>query len=122
MKPKQFAFYNRRYLADVPPELSGYADLERIDFYASFAQMRRAPRPPRGIPAVVLSKGKPWGAPPGVSRRFARFADRVWAKGQRRLGRLFAGSPHWTAKRSGHLIQVRQPGLVVRALRRVLRP
>jgi pimeloyl-ACP methyl ester carboxylesterase len=121
MKPRQFARYERRYLNDVPPTLAGYADLESIDFRRSFAQMRRAPRPRRALPAIVLSKTRPWGRPPGVSRGFAVFVDRVWENGQDHLARLFADDPHWVAKRSGHLIHSDQPGLVTRAIARVLR-
>ena len=121
MKPRQFAFYNRRYLIAASPALAGYDALETVDFYRSFAQVRRRPRPPRDVPMVVISKTKGFGAPEGVGESFADFVDRIWEQSQRYLGSLRPGIKRFIAERSGHYVQVEQPALVVKAIRRVLR-
>jgi pimeloyl-ACP methyl ester carboxylesterase len=120
MTKRDWRFFNRRYLVARSPELAGYADLETIAFRKSFAQMRKAPKPPRGIPLVVLSKRKRFGVPADAPRGFSRALERAWRAGQRYLATLAPKTPRIVAKRSGHNIHVDQPGLVVREVRRIL--
>jgi hypothetical protein len=93
------------------PEASQYEDLEAIDFYLSFAEMRGKPRPPHRMPIVVLSREWGFGAPPGVSWGFARLVNRVWKRAQAKLASLEPGVKHLTAFGSGHQINVRRPGV-----------
>jgi pimeloyl-ACP methyl ester carboxylesterase len=120
MRPRQFARYNRRYLQSPSPEVLGYSDLERIDFYRSFAEMRGDPRPPARLPMVVISKQRSFGVPSGVSRRFARMVDRVWRKAQTYLASLEPGIKRVIAVGSGHHVLVNRPGLVARMVRLVV--
>jgi pimeloyl-ACP methyl ester carboxylesterase len=108
--------YNARYLTAPPPALAGYADLETFDFIQSFNQMRRAPKPPRRIPLIVLSKGQPFGIPSGLGRA----VERAWSRGQRYLASLEPGTPHIVAAHSGHYVQVEEPKLVIDAISRVV--
>jgi hypothetical protein len=112
--------YNLYYLQSPSPEASQYEDLEAIDFYLSFAEMRRKPRPPHRMPIVVLSREWGFGAPPGVSRGFARLVNRIWKRAQAKLASLEPGVKHLTAFGSGHQINVRRPGLVARMVGRVV--
>lgn len=110
--------YNAGYLTAPPPQLANYADLEYVDFRQSFAQMRRAGvRPPRRIPFIVLSKGQPFGIPGRLGRR----VDAAWARAARYLATLQRGTPHIVARGSGHYIQLEDPELVIRSVRRVIR-
>jgi pimeloyl-ACP methyl ester carboxylesterase len=120
MKPRQFARYNRRYLQSPSPEVRRYKDLEWVDFYRSFAEMRQKRRPPRRVPMVVISKDRSFGVPPGVSRRFAGLVDRVWGSAQRYLANLEPKVKHVTAVGSGHQILVNRPALVTRMVLRVV--
>lgn len=121
MNKRQFAFYNRRYLVDTVPGLEGYADLETVDFYRSFRQIRRKPVPVRPVPEVTITKGKGFGAPQGVAKSFADFVDASWERNQRYLASLQPGVKRYFARESGHYVQVQQPALVVKAIGRVLR-
>jgi pimeloyl-ACP methyl ester carboxylesterase len=114
MRPRQFARYNRRYLQLPGSEVAAYKDLERIDFYSSFAQMRSDPRPPIQLPIVVISKQRTFGVPVGVSRGFARMVDRVWRRAQAYLASLEPGIKQVIATGSGHHVLVNRPGLVAR--------
>ena len=67
MKPQQFATYNQFYLQSPSPDISSYRDLEAIDFYRSFAEMKLKPRPPRHLPIVVISNDWGFGEPAGVT-------------------------------------------------------
>jgi pimeloyl-ACP methyl ester carboxylesterase len=116
MKPAQFARYNQFYLQSPGPVASRYPDLEAIDFYRSFAQMRRKRRPPRRIPIVVISSDLGFGPQPGVTAGFARFVNRVWKGAQRYLGSLEPGIKRVVAVDSGHLISINQPELVTRMI------
>lgn len=102
---------------------------ERMDFDASFAQLRAAaathPLPP--LPLVVLTHGDatsvivspevqsvlppdfPWDALEAVSQEL-----------QDELAALVPGARHVIATKSGHYIQVQQPELVIEAIRQVV--
>jgi pimeloyl-ACP methyl ester carboxylesterase len=121
MKPRQFALYDQAYLQSPSAEASEYADLEMIDFYSSFAQMRLAPRPPRQIPMLVLSSDYGFGAQGGVYPGFARLVNRVWKRAQGYLTTLEPGIKRVIAFGSGHQISLNEPGLVARMTVRVVK-
>ena len=109
--------YNQ--LLPAPPRgLEGFADSETVDFRQSFAQMRRAGvRPPRRIPSIVISKGRPFGIP----GRLGRVIDAAWVRSGNYLARLQPGTPHLIARDSGHEIEFEDPQLIIDATRRVIR-
>jgi pimeloyl-ACP methyl ester carboxylesterase len=114
MKPGQFARYNTYYLQSPSPEAAQYEDLEAIDFYRSFAEMKPRRRSPLRLPTVVLSANYGFGTPAGVSRRFAGIVNRTWKRSQRYLASLHPGTKQVIAIGSGHQIHVNLPGLVAR--------
>jgi pimeloyl-ACP methyl ester carboxylesterase len=120
MRQWQFAFYNQYYLQSPSPEITSYRDLEAIDFYRSFAEMRVKPRPPRQLPIVVLSNDFGFGDPEGVPPRFARLVNRVWKKAQTYLLGLGGDAKQLTAEGSGHQIALNSPGLVARMTAQVV--
>jgi pimeloyl-ACP methyl ester carboxylesterase len=120
MKPWQFALYNLTYLQSPSPEASRYKNLEAIDFYGSFAEMRRKRRPPHRIPIVVLSSDIGFGVQGGVTPRFARLVNRAWKKAQLYLAKLEPGIRRVIAEGSGHQIALNDPGLVARMTLRVI--
>jgi pimeloyl-ACP methyl ester carboxylesterase len=114
MKPGQFARYNLYYLQSPSPGVAQYEDLEAIDFYRSFAEMKVRRRSPRRLPTVVLSADYGFGTPAGVSRRFAGIVNRTWKQSQRYLAALRPRTKRVIAYGSGHQIHVNEPGLVAR--------
>jgi len=120
MKRKQFIRYNHRYLQSPGYEARQYPDLEYVDFYRSFAEMRRKPRPPHRMPMIVISSQLGFGQPAGVTPGFARLVNRVWDRAQRYLASLQPGVPHVIAIGSGHQIAANRPGLVARMVMRVV--
>jgi pimeloyl-ACP methyl ester carboxylesterase len=120
MKPKQFARYDRRYLQSPGDAARQYPDLEYVDFYRSFAEIRRHRRPPQHLPMIVISNQLGFGQPAGVTRGFAGLVNRTWKRAQRYLASLERGVPHVIAAGSGHQISVNRPGLVARMAERVV--
>jgi pimeloyl-ACP methyl ester carboxylesterase len=114
MGPARFARYNADYLQSPSPDAAQYDHLEAIDFYRSFAEMKRKPRPPRGVPVVVISADYGFGTPVGISHRFAGLVNRTWKRSQRYLFSLRPGIKHVIAYGSGHQIHVNRPGFVAR--------
>jgi pimeloyl-ACP methyl ester carboxylesterase len=114
MKPRQFARYDLYYLQSPSPDAAQYDDLERIDFYRSFAEMKPRRRSPRRLRTVVLSADYGFGRPVGVSRRFAGIVNGTWKRGQRYLASLHPKTRQVTVFGSGHQIHVNQPGVVAR--------
>jgi pimeloyl-ACP methyl ester carboxylesterase len=112
----------KRLNTDPPPGLEGYADLETVEFDASYAQLRRARRkqPLRELPLTVISRTVtselPSYVPPGYPETF----ERVWQIGQRALANLLPRSRHVFAERSGHYVMLDRPRLVIREIRRVV--
>ena len=106
----------------MPPGLEDYRALETLDFAASFAQMRRAAAasPPRPMPLVVLSHGRPFGVPADALGFPPEALERAWAAGQAELAALAPGARHVVAAESGHSIQLQQPELVIDAIRQVV--
>jgi pimeloyl-ACP methyl ester carboxylesterase len=107
-----------------PPGLEGYAARERLSLEVSAAQMRQAQAdtPLRAMPLVVLSHSRtlpnPFGFPPDWP---SEALERAFQDSQDGLARLVPGARHVIAARSGHYIQLDQPGLVTREIRRVVR-
>lgn len=66
-----------------------------------------ADRPSIVIAAGMLGNGASW-------------ADRTWLREQRRMANLSNEGDFWIAKRSGHVIQQDQPGIVLRAVGNLL--
>jgi pimeloyl-ACP methyl ester carboxylesterase len=111
------------------PNLEDDPEWERIDFDASFAQLREAaaaqPLPP--LPLFVLTRGIPASAevPPEVRSVLpADFPweafDTVWQALQDELAALAPGARHVLATESGHYVQLDQPRLVIDAIRDVV--
>ena len=107
-----------------PPGLESYSAVERLSLEVSAAQMRQAQAdtPLRRMPLVVLSHSRtlanPFGFPPDLP---IEALDRAFQESQDRLGGLVPGARHVIATRSGHYIQLDQPKLVTREIRRVVR-
>jgi pimeloyl-ACP methyl ester carboxylesterase len=121
MSPAQYATFIRLN-TERPPELKTYRDLETIDLDASFAQMRQAAaaKPLRPMPLVVLSRGRPVALPATVPAGFSAALEWAWRTEQERLAKLVPNAQHVVAGRSEHYIQLQQPDLVIRAIRRVV--
>ena len=107
-----------------PPGLESYSAIERLDLEVSAAQMRQAQAdtPLRRMPLVVLSHSRtlpnPFGFPPDWP---IEALERAFQDSQDKLARLVPGARHVIAARSGHYIQLDQPRLVTREIRRVVR-
>lgn len=61
------------------------------------------------LPLVVITAGTPGNG--------SSWADRKWNREQARTARLSTQGRHWFAKRSGHVVQRDQPGIIVKGLR-----
>jgi len=114
MRPSQFARYNQYYLQSPSMDAAQYEDLETIDFYRSFSEMKPRRRSPRRLPTVVLSAEYGFGTPAGVSRRFAGVVNRTWKRSQLYLAALHPKTKRVIANGSGHQIHINLPGLVAR--------
>ena len=105
-----------------PPGLEGYSAIERLSLEVSAAQMRQAqadtplgPMPLRPVPLPDAPE------PVRVSARLAgRGAGAGLAGSQDKLAKLVPGARHVIAAKSGHYIQLDQPRLVTREIRRVV--
>jgi len=107
-----------------PPGLESYSAVERLHLPVSAAQMRQAQAdtPLRRMPLVVLSHSRslpnPFGLPPDWP---LQALERAFQNSQDKLAELVPGARHVIATRSLHYIQLYQPGLVTREIRRVVR-
>ena len=106
-----------------PPGLENHPDVERLLLEPSAAEMRQAQAdaPLRRMPLVVISHShtlpNPFGFPPDWP---IQALNRAFNRSQNMLARLVPGARHVIATRSAHYIQLDQPGLVTRAIRRVV--
>jgi pimeloyl-ACP methyl ester carboxylesterase len=114
MRPSQFARYNRYYLQSPSADAAQYENLEAIDFYRSFAEMKPLRRTPRRLPVSVISANYGFGVPTGVWKRFAEQVNRTWKRSQLYLASLHPHTKRVVAFRSGHQVHVNRPGLVTR--------
>jgi pimeloyl-ACP methyl ester carboxylesterase len=119
MSPGQFARYNRYYLQSPSEDAAQYKDLEAIDFYRSFAEMKPLRRSPRRLPVFVLSANYGFSAPPGVWRGFSELVNRTWKRSQLYLAKLHPGTKRVVVL-SGHQIHVNRPALVARFVLRMV--
>jgi pimeloyl-ACP methyl ester carboxylesterase len=107
-----------------PPGLENYSDVERLDLPASAAQMRQAQAdtPLRRMPLTVISHSRdlpnPFGFPPDWP---IDALNKAFQSSQDKLAELVPGARHVIATRSGHYIQLDQPGLVTHEIRRMVR-
>jgi pimeloyl-ACP methyl ester carboxylesterase len=96
-----------------PPGLESYSAVERLNVEVSAAQMRQAQvdTPLRRMPLVVLSHSRelpnPFGFPPDWP---VEALERAFQDSQDKLADLVPGARHVIAARSGHYIQLDQPG------------
>lgn len=127
LAPEQWAAFEA--LQEQSLETIDDPDRERIDFDASFAQMRDAaadhPLPP--LPLVVLTHAIPVGDELPPEAKAALPADypwdrfeAVWQDLQAELAALTPDARQVIATESGHYIQVQQPDLVIDAVHAVV--
>ena len=70
----------------------------------------------------MVSRKLPIELPPGLPAGLTtQLGERVWNASQRRLARLVPGTRRTIATKSSHYIMFSQPGLIVRAVGRVVR-
>ena len=131
---EQFAAAYKRYLTpeqylaavlnpQPPPQLEDYPAFERLDLEVSAAQVKQAQRdtPLKRMPLTVISHSKQLANPFGFPTDWPiKQLDRAFQRSQNKLARLVPHSRHVTAARSGHYIQLDQPNLVTREIRRVV--
>ncbi len=106
------------------PGLENYKDLEQIGFRASFRQMRRAQRRHRlrGMPVTVIARGLPTEVPAGLPAGLTgKVLERAWHRSQLRLARLTPNTRYRVGRKSSHYIMFSQPGLIIQAVRRIVR-
>jgi pimeloyl-ACP methyl ester carboxylesterase len=105
------------------PGLESYSAVERLDLPISAAQMRQAQAdtPLRRMPLVVISHSQdlpnPFGFPPDWP---LEALERAFQDSQDELAAIVPGARHVIATTSGHYIQLDQPELVTREIRRVV--
>ena len=117
--------YERGYLGLLGPEATNPPGAEfRLATFAAELGRARIERPLQPMPMIVLEHSRdrqrvpnPLGWPPAYP--IDEF-ERVWQAAQDDLATLLPHTLHWIAARSGHYVQVIQPDLVVRAIRRVV--
>jgi pimeloyl-ACP methyl ester carboxylesterase len=120
MTPRQFARYNAYYLQSPSEDARRYGDLESIDFYRSFAEIKPLRRTPRRLPVIVLSAEWGFAAPQSVWRRFSALVNRTWKRSQLYLASLHPKTKRVVASGSGHQIHVNRPALVARFVLRMV--
>ncbi len=106
-----------------PPGLESYRAVERLGLEVSAAQTRQAQRdtPLRRMPLVVLSHSRTLTNPFGFPDDWPIAAlEKAFQNSQDALARLVPGARHLIATGSGHYIQLEQPALVTREIRRVV--
>lgn len=124
--PEQWEIQRKLLAGDITESLAQYPDIERVDFDASFDQVRGAPAL-RQMPLVVISADRPWGPIveqmyaagellPGVPADFGYVLDEAAAESQAGLAALLPESEHITDTNSGHDVHHEQPQLVTDAV------
>ncbi len=119
MTADQWATYVRLGFIEPPPALAPYTDLETIDPGPASDAMQAA-RPLRRIPAVVLSKGRPFALAPDFPPGLADALNAAWSAAQNELAARVHALRHTVATHSAHYIQLQQPNLVINAIEQVV--
>ena len=107
-----------------PPGLENYPGVELLNLAPSAAQMRQAQAdtPLRRIPLVVLAHSRTLPNPLGLPPDFPiADLDRAFQNSQDMLAALVPEGRLVIAARSGHYIQLDQPKLVTREIRRMVK-
>jgi pimeloyl-ACP methyl ester carboxylesterase len=107
-----------------PPGLEGYVAIERLGLEVSAAQMQQqqADTPMRRMPLTVLSHSRSLPNPFGFPADWPVVGlDQAFQRSQDQLAALAPGARHVIATGSGHYIQLDQPWLVTREIRRMVR-
>ena len=89
---------------------------EEMAVFSVSAKQVQASRPMPKVPVVVLTRGRSFR--PGYSS--GDETERVWMELQDELSQLGANPVHLIAERSGHVIHLDQPGLVITAMQTML--
>jgi len=108
------------------PGLENYAALEAIDFDMSFQQMEREMTnpnnpPPKKIPTVILVRGLKVEMSASAPAKFGAILEPAWRRSEEQMAAVVPHVQLIIAKRSGHYIQWDEPGLLVEAIRNVVR-
>jgi pimeloyl-ACP methyl ester carboxylesterase len=108
------------------PGFEDYAALENIDFDMSFQQIEREltnpnnPQPKK-IPVAILVRGLPVKLPSTAPAKFGDVLEAVWRKSEDQMALAVPHVEIVIARKSGHYIQLDEPGLVVDSIRKVVR-
>ena len=89
---------------------------EEMTVFSVSAKQVKASRPMPEVPVLVLTRGRSFW--PGYSN--GDETERVWMELQDELSQLGANPVHLIAERSGHVIHLDQPGIVITAVQTML--
>ena len=89
---------------------------EEMTVFSVSAKQVKASRPMPEVPVLVLTRGRSFW--PGYSN--GDETERVWMELQDELSQLGANPVHLIAERSGHVIHLDQPGIVITAMQTML--
>ena len=89
---------------------------EEMTVFSVSAKQVRVSRPMPDVPVVVLTRGRSFW--PGYSN--GDETEQVWMELQGELSQLGANPVHLVAERSGHVIHLDQPGIVITAMQTML--
>ena len=89
---------------------------EEMTVFSLSGKQVRDSRPMPAVPVVVLTRGKrAW-----PNNAYGDEMERVWMEMQDELSQLGANPVHLIAERSGHMIHLDQPGIVISAMQTML--
>lgn len=112
-----------RLNTDIPKSLESYKGYETIPFAPAFTALRhlRSTAPLKPMPLIVLSRGRPVVLPSNVPAGFSAALEKAWRIQQDVLVNVEPAAQQIIATRSEHYIMLEQPGLVIQAIRDVVR-
>jgi len=118
---EQYALFVRLN-TEIPPEMQSYKGYETIPFAPAFEALRilETKGSLKPMPLMILSRGQPVALPSDVPPGFSAALERAWRIQQDRLVKLELGAQQVIATESDHYIMLRQPSLVIRAIRDVI--
>lgn len=99
--------------------LDALPGFETVDADEAIAAIEQAPRLP-SIPVAVISKTAPFATAPTVPEALRMRLEQVWPEVQAKQVDLEPQTPHILATGSDHYVQLRDPDLVVGAVRLIL--